>query len=208
MKKLVDLTFEEVKQVINNNQEFKRKAADTAREWAIGEDGDEWFYINDLLYHFPGHYEIDTYSGRIDLGDYDNYYKICEYLRDLDHDYGTLWDSAAGTNEGNLALIDKLEKYGEVLENDDRGYIYMKPEDFNNVKDIVDNIIEHFNDLLLQQIMGILEYYDNAENCIDYMIDRLFSDCNMTVELLDEEVDIQDLVVTDDLQTMFDINAL
>lgn len=192
MKMVKDLSYDEIKTVLMNNDDLREQFAKAGYDRAMGEDGDTWYWIGEVLDGCPGQYQVSDYYDYIDFKG--NYQAAVDYLRDIQHKFEYLYDEQGENNR----KIDKLEKYSDILYRADNEYgMNVKLEDYYNLEKICDDLMEYFENELLRRFHNEIRYWYDTEHCIDNAI-----------EFLDIDGFFDDLAVTDDLRTVFDINEM
>ena len=201
MRHFIDLNYNEMMEVVNNNKDLKEALTKTGYDLAIGEDGDVWLMMDDYLYNFPknGTYRISGYYDELRLGN--DYQDIIRYIRGIQHDFCFLYKN--DDPEYYDRLIDKLERYTEVLEDCDYyGCINIKTKDYNFMVDFCENAIEELEADLLRNFQAQYEYYYNDDNCLEFAVERICDGLSLYID--DLGCDIEDIIITDDLKTIFD----
>ena len=184
MKKIQELNYNDFCQVCRHNSELMTIAFDNALDNA-------YFWIEEYMNNAPRH--ISWLVG--DRGEhirFDGYYgnnaEVIEWLRDLQRTYCFLPDSY---NE----IIDKFDRYNDVYINGIYGYINLRQKDEDKLELLIDEIKEQLQDAILDRLNDEIDAAYKDEN----EIELLYEDANGLCD---------DFAVTDDLQTLININDL
>lgn len=195
MKKLTDLTREELMKVLELHEDLKERITKAGEERAIGQDGDAWFWISEYLDGFPGEASISCYYDYVNFSS--DIPAVCDYLRNLQKVYCYL-----GDDNDYSTIIDKMEKYYDVLQDADYSYsINVKAKDYAFMENYIEKNKEMFENKLLKAWQNEVEYFYDDTHCLDFALEFLD-------ELSDGEGDFADIIVTDDYAAVFDIYEL
>lgn len=180
MRRFDELTREEQAKAIQGT-----KLQERITEICTGDFSPAYCNVDEYLHNFPNsgnaYYSIDgAYGGRVELGN--DYRAVADYLESLNHDFDFFYNV-----ENSEAIIEKIRRYGEVLIDDDNGYIYVAAKDYTKMENYILEALVNFEKVILEVCNAEYEHFEDIENCIEYC----------------EEMEyLENVYVTDDLKVI------
>lgn len=175
MRRFDELTREEQVTAVKNCERLYERIND----YCTGYFSPAYCTVDEYLHNFPttgnAYYSIDgAYYGRVELGN--DYPAIADYLEELEHDFcevdAFLYNCGHFRRNRNITTADELlakfRRYAEVLREDDNGYINCGHKNRDFMFEFCEEVINNFEDYLLELCNGEYEYFEDLGNCIDY----------------------------------------
>jgi len=201
MNRLDDLTHEELKKVIELNPKF----VDRCRDYCTDIYGPAYCWVDEYLHNAPDgvDYSISgccdylTFSGA-------NFCDLLTWFKQLQHDYEFIYPQ----DEAN-AYISILERYSDILDNADLGYISVKAKDYDYMNGKCDEAAEYFRAAILERLSSEYTYFtDSPENCIEYCNEMEYND-NILISADYRVVDLEEIkAVFENNGIRWDVNSI
>ena len=170
MKKLIDLSMEEIKKLFNCNDWLKNQAHERAAEEAdfFGEEVLSYFHnVRGIRYEIAGSWNRNYFEVN-----YNNYNDFLEALRSAQKNICILSDEEE-------KVLSRLEKKIDFFRDCSCGYEDISEKRYNHLEKFIDNSITFLCDCIVKYISSSYDFYNSDEGAaesLEILIDNIGAD--------------------------------